>query len=189
LAHNGDLFRFAEMKFDLLEHIKPKLAQKIRGNTDSEWMYALTLSQLEDPLGDATPEQMGHAVAKMLAIIRKCRERLGIDISSPANLFLTNGHGLVAARFTFDYGCYPVDEPSRVHEMQLRYLSLWYTAGADYGFHDGEWKMRGGMKNAKSVMVASEPLTKDPTTWMEVPEYGLIHLDAERKLGSFEIDA
>lgn len=190
LAHNGDLFRFPELKFRLLEHLKPELARQIRGNTDSEWMYALVLSHLERP--DAGPDEVARAVVEMFRVVRKCREAVGIDVSSPANLFLTDGRSMVCARFTFDYGCYPVGDPSRVHEMQLRYLSCWYTAGRAYGFKDGEWKMAGGLENADSVMVASEPLTRDTSTWLEVPEYGLLCIDGrgERpQIKSMEIDA
>jgi glutamine amidotransferase len=190
LAHNGDLYRFPELKFALVEHLKPAIAQRIRGTTDSEWMYALLLSQLDSP-ERATAEEVARAVVKMLGVLRKCREAVGIEISSPTNLFLCNGQSLVAARFTFDYGCYPVESPEKVHEMQLRYLSLWYTAGASYGFSDGEWKMRGGFAGAKSVMVASEPLTRDLSTWVEVPAYGMIYVEPREtsaRISSLDID-
>jgi glutamine amidotransferase len=190
LAHNGDLFRFPELKFALLEHVKPELARRIKGNTDSEWMYALVMSQLERP--DASPEELARAVVAMLKVVRRCRDAVGIDVSSPANLFLSDGRSMVCARFTFDYGCYPTEDPSRVHEMQLRYLSCWYTAGRAYGFQDGEWKMGGDMRDATSVMVASEPLTKDTSTWLEVPEYGLLYIDGRGgrpMISSLEIDA
>ena len=51
LAHNGHLRQFARMRFSLLEHVLPELAQQIEGTTDSEWIYALVLSQLDDPYG------------------------------------------------------------------------------------------------------------------------------------------
>jgi hypothetical protein len=41
-------------------------------------------------------------------------------------------------------------------------------------------------------MVASEPLTKDTSTWLEVPEYGLLCIDGRGELPritSLEIDA
>jgi len=34
--------------------------------------------------------------------------------------------------------------------------------------------MRGGHENADSVIVASEPLTKDISSWLELPEYSLL---------------
>jgi predicted glutamine amidotransferase len=177
LAHNGDLFRFPEMKYALLEHVRPAIAQKIRGSTDSEWMYALLMSQLDDPTGESSCQVMAGAVDRMFRVVRKVRDAVGVDVSSPANLFLCDGRRLVAARFTFDYGCYPLEAPERVHKMQLRFLSLWFTTGSRYGLHDGEWKMAGGPERADSVMVASEPLTTDTGTWMEVPEYSLLYAE------------
>jgi len=50
----------------------------------------------------------------------------------------------------------------------------WFTVGRDYDFHDGEWKMIGGAANADSILVASEPLTVDTSTWLEVPEYSAL---------------
>src|SRR5258706_345016 len=54
LAHNGDLARFAEMKPQLFSHVKPEFAHLVKGTTDSEWIYALLVSQLEEPAGACT---------------------------------------------------------------------------------------------------------------------------------------
>ena len=51
LAHNGHLRQFARMRYSLVEHVRPELARHIEGTTDSEWIYALVLSQLDDPYG------------------------------------------------------------------------------------------------------------------------------------------
>jgi hypothetical protein len=90
------------------------------------------------------------------------------------NLFLTDGTQLAAVRYCFDFGCYPQD-PAEFLAGHLTYYSLWYTAGRDYGLHDGEWKMTGGSESATSVLVASEPLTRDTNAWVEVPEYSMLH--------------
>src|SRR5437870_6430819 len=49
LAHNGHLRQFPRMRYALVEHVDPALAERIEGTTDSEWIYALILSQLDDP--------------------------------------------------------------------------------------------------------------------------------------------
>jgi glutamine amidotransferase len=36
------------------------------------------------------------------------------------------------------------------------------------------WKMIGGANSADSVLVSSEPLTLDLSTWIEVPEYSAL---------------
>ncbi len=174
LAHNGDLARFAEMKPLLARHVKPEFLAQIHGTTDSEWIYAVFLSQLEDPVGPLTEAGFFRALEKTLSIIRDARQTLGITLSSSVNLFLANGRQLAAVRYCFDFGCYATPHPSRVHEANLSYLSLWYTLGRDYALHDGEWQMTGGAGNADSIIVASEPLTRDTSSWVELPEYSAL---------------
>jgi glutamine amidotransferase len=175
LAHNGDLARFAEMRPLLSPHLKPEFTAQIHGTTDSEWVYALIVSQLADPHRHPSADELAKAVERTLEIIRDARKQLGIAISSSLNLFIADGTQLAAVRYCFDFGCFPTDDAARLHEANLTYLSLWYTAGRDYGLHDGEWKMTGGSENATSILVASEPLTRDTAAWVEVPEYSMLH--------------
>lgn len=175
MAHNGDLARFADLKPALARHVPESLARHIRGTTDSEWIYALVLSGLRDPLAVPVGDELVEAIARALAIIRRERERLGIDLSSSANLFFADGTQLAAVRYCFDFGRYATEDAARVHEANLNFLSLWYTLGRDYGLHDGEWGMTGGAQAADSILVASEPLTRDVASWVEVPEYAVLH--------------
>ena len=174
LAHNGDLARFAEMRPALARHAKPEFARQIRGTTDSEWIYAVLVSRLKDPAARPSAEELHQALQETLEILRETRAALGIALASPVNLFITDGTQLAAARYCFDFGCYPLD-PAEFVTGHLNYYSLWYTAGRDYGLHEGEWKMTGGAENATSVLVASEPLTRDTAAWVEVPEYSMLH--------------
>jgi glutamine amidotransferase len=177
LAHNGDLTRFAELRPRLAGHVRPEIARQVRGTTDSEWIYALILSQIEEPRLPSTGPALVAAVRRAIAIIREERAELGIDTSSSLNLFITDGRQIAAVRYCFDFGRYPTADAARVHEANLSFLSLWYTAGRDYGLHDGEWRMTGGAEEADSILVASEPLTRDVASWVEVPEYSLLHAE------------
>jgi glutamine amidotransferase len=174
LAHNGDLAEFARMKPLLLAHIRPEFLAQIHGTTDSEWIYALLLSQLKEASREMEQEEIFSAIQDTLDIIRETRAQLGIAVSSSVNLFLANGSQLAALRYCFDFGCYRTEDPAKVHEANLNFLSLWYTLGRDYGLHDGEWQMSGGAENADSIIVASEPLTKDTSAWVELPEYAAL---------------
>ncbi len=174
LAHNGDLYRVEDMKRDLLSFIKPEIARHISGSTDSEWIYALILSQLADPRASPDGPELVDAVRRALAIIRDIRAKNSIEISSSVNLFIATGRNVLGVRYCFDFGCYLSESPERVHEANLSFLSLWYTTGRDFGLHEGEWKMIGGEETADSLLIASEPLTHDTTTWLEVPEYSAV---------------
>jgi glutamine amidotransferase len=174
MAHNGDLARFVDMKPLLAQYIKPQFLAQIHGTTDSEWIYALLVSQLEDPAGTLAADEMFEAIERTLEIIRAVRAKLGIRQSSSVNLFAANGSQVAAVRYCFDFGCYRTEDPAKVHEANLSFLSLWYTLGREYALHDGEWKMIGGAESADAIIVASEPLTRDTSSWIELPEYGAL---------------
>src|SRR5215218_9984313 len=170
-AHNGHLRQFPQMRYSLVEHVRPELARFIEGTTDSEWIYALLLSQLDDPYGVPRTEELAEATASTLRILRSVRDAHGIDTSSPVNVCVSTGQALVATRFSFDYGWYPADD--EMLETDLPFVSLWYSVGGEYALHDGAWQMTAG-DPPRSVIIASEPLTADSATWLEVPEYSML---------------
>jgi glutamine amidotransferase len=171
LAHNGHLREFARMRYDLVGHVDPTFVKHIEGTTDSEWIYALLLSQLDDPFGTPEADEIADAAVKALRIIRAIREKHEISTSSPVNLFVSTGTCLVATRFSFDYGWYP--DGDSMLETDLPYVSLWYTLGAEYRERDGEWQM-GASDRPESLLIASEPLTADTSRWLEAPEYSIL---------------
>jgi predicted glutamine amidotransferase len=185
LAHNGHLREFARMRYDLLRHIRPELAQRIQGSTDSEWIYALVLSQLGDPYGRPDARELAGATLSALRLLREVRALHGIDTSSPVNLCLTTGQALVATRFSFDYGWYPDEDV--LLETDLPYVSLWYTLGGEYARLNGSSAMSAS-DPARSLLIASEPLTLDTTTWLEVPEYSMITA-TRTSAGDLDFDA
>jgi glutamine amidotransferase len=173
LAHNGDLHHFSEMRFALFSHVKPAVAQRMTSMIDSAFLHALVLSQFEDPAGPFTCEQIHRAVEGALIVVRQVRGEHGIADSSSVNLLVSDGRSLVATRFTYDFGRF--DQPRM--QGAVDFLSQWYTYGDDYRFADGEWKMVG--ESGQSTLVASEPLTRDVSTWIEVPEYSALLVDRE----------
>lgn len=168
LAHNGSLSDFEKIKFDLLEYIDPKYSKKIRGTTDSEWIYAILLSQMESAT-KFDPNELVEALNKTFKILQKVRAKHNIAVTSPVNLFITNGEFIAATRFALDYGWISLESQSIEH---LAYHSLWYTYGESYGFYDKKYQMKGGKRSC--IIIASEPLTEDTNTWIEVPEYTLL---------------
>ena len=128
-------------------------------------------SGFEDPYGLPETRELADATANALRILRKVRATHGIDTSSPVNLCVSTGRSVVATRFSFDYGWYPDDDT--LLETDLPYVSLWYTTGGEYTRRNGESVMTGG-DGTRSLLIASEPLTVDTSTWLEVPEYTMM---------------
>ena len=76
LAHNGHLRQFPRMRYSLVEHVRPELAQRIEGTTDSEWIYALILSQLDDPYGLPETRELADATATPCASCARSAPRM-----------------------------------------------------------------------------------------------------------------
>lgn len=187
LAHNGSLSDFDNMRYELLEYIHPKYRKNIHGTTDSEWIYAIFLSCLLKEADVIDTNAVINAIIHTLKILHHVRQSSKITINSPVNLFISNGEFIAATRFVLDYGWQPVDDEPSPH---YTYHSLWYTYGESYGFYDNEYKMKGGEVNS-SIIIASEPLTEDTTTWLEVPEYTLViakQVNGEIKIISKDIN-
>lgn len=177
LAHNGDLHQFGEMRPHLQRHLRPEISRLVRTALDSEWIYALFLSRLAEPTAEHTAAELADALVETLEILGEVRRKLGIDVVSSVNLFVADGKAIVAARYAFEFGCYADVDPALLNPWQLEYLSLWYSLGRRYTCHDGEWKTIGGRESARAMLLASEPLTRDESTWLEVPEYSLVSFD------------
>jgi len=175
LAHNGDLHAFDAMRPRLQRHLRPEISALMRTSLDSEWIYALFLSRFADPTAEHRAAELADALVETLEILGSVRRELDLDVVSSANLFVADGKAIVAARYAFDFGCYAGDDPASIG--QLDYLSLWYSLGRRYACHEGEWKMLGGQESARAMLLASEPLTRDESTWLEVPEYSLVSFD------------
>jgi glutamine amidotransferase len=129
------------------------------------------LSQLADPFGLPDARELADATAGALRILRTVREAHGIAISSPVNLCVSTGQAIVATRLSYDYGWYPPED--EMLETDLPFVSLWYSIGGEYGNGDGAWRMTAGAP-PRSVIIASEPLTTDVSSWLEVPEYSML---------------
>lgn len=177
-AHNGDLFNHNAIKYDVIKYVKPQFKSQIFGTTDSELMYALFISQLKTAEGHQTIEEIFAALLDTIEILKKVRKKNRIAISSPLNMFISNGRVIVATRYIMDYGHFGMQVVT--HEVDTQYNSLWYTFGESYGQQDEQFKMTLCDRNT-SIIIASEPLTHDTTTWVEVPEYAFIAAEIENK--------
>jgi glutamine amidotransferase len=175
LAHNGQLARFEETKWGLVPHIAPSLLRSIRGSTDSEWLYALVLSQLQDPFADLSTSDMSRALGRAFSIVGKVRRDLGIRTFSPMNVFLSDGNDILAACYTFDLRSRE-GLPDDYHVPDESVLRIWYSLGHSYGLHDGEWRLLQEGGDPTSCIIASEPLTRDHASWCEVPMQHFVYV-------------
>lgn len=172
-AHNGVLTGFSILKQDFTKYIKPEIFNQISGTTDSEWLYALFLSQLDNLGEENSIQELSEALINMLRLVRFLRNKRKINTASPMNIFISDGTHILCLRFVFDYGHFKPN-PERSGSY---YTSLWFTFGYEYKATEDSFSMSLGEKNIESIIIASEPLTLDPSTWLELPEYTLLTVE------------
>lgn len=187
MAHNGDLFGHDLIKHELLRDIDPELRRQIQGTTDSETIYAMVMSELRK-MADDGPNALVEAVRRTVARLEDIRERNGLDRSSSLNLFFSDGSSVVGLRYCFNFGNYPlVDGGEPEFDATRSYLSLWFTMGEAFTEDEYGWRMAGAPDSHGAVLVASEPLTRDVTGWVEVPEYTFLIVEPMTGVSMVEV--
>jgi glutamine amidotransferase len=163
MMHNGGIGGFKKIKLALLNKLKPQFFENIRGQTDSEILFALWLSHLKD-LHQTTQESMIEAWEDTLTTLKTLQDEVGSKDPTYINVMITNGEVLLGIRYSrFD------NSP----------LTLHYSEGSAFIHHHGNCQMlptHPGEQN-HAVIVASEKLTGDTPEWKEVPAQHFIFVD------------
>ena len=170
LAHNGHLRDFARMRYDLVRHFRPELAERIEGTTDSEWIYALALSQLEDPYGVPEPRELADAAAATLRLLREVRARHGIDTSSPVNMCLTTAKGSSPRGSRSTTAGIPTRTPCSRRTCRTSASGTRSVASTCTRRRVGDGGQRFAALAADRLRAAHDR----HLTWLEVPEYSMI---------------
>ncbi len=173
LAHNGHLREFARMRYDLVEHVRPELAQQHRGD-----------DRLRVDLRARALAARGSATAMPEA--RELADADGRRAAPPAR-------GPGAARDRHLVAGEPVPHHGRGAGRDALLVRLRLVPGRGRAARDRPAvRAASGTRSAastcsataarrwrpsdvpRSLLIASEPLTLDTSTWLEVPEYSMI---------------
>jgi glutamine amidotransferase len=100
-AHNGDIRNFDTHREALLAEVGSKFRRFILGDTDSEILFFVFLTQLAAAAGETSNPSLEHAITALRACIRRVREIC--DNGDPAQnalltVMATNGEMLVATQ-------------------------------------------------------------------------------------------
>ncbi|WP_370086145.1 class II glutamine amidotransferase [Ekhidna sp.] len=169
--HNGDIGGFRKIKRPLIHQLSEEAFQHIKGSTDSEHFFAILIDELirlqHLEHWDRLPTAMMSAIKKVIALIHEH----GGDEHSYMNMVLTDGHLAVAVRFTTD--------PDYADSL---YLNL----GKKYVCENGVCFMMDPGYHEKSVVISSEPLSKDPG-WEKVAVNSMVLVEEGKIRDKMEI--
>lgn len=163
--HNGEVAEFTKIKRRLQAAVSDEIFNSVKGNTDSEWAFALFLSKLPDPNAKSfTYHILKDAMLATIATINEYHEDAGVKEPSLMNFCITDGETVVATRY--------------ISSRKDAAASLWFSSGTSFSEYapGGHYKMFKEDKRENIIMVASEPLTFEKADWMEIKTNNMIVL-------------
>lgn len=164
MMHNGSIENFEEIRRPLLEKISDERFNWIKGQTDSEHIFALFLDYLLDETDDPDFDDFCDAFHRTFNDLYELKEKYGLEHPSLLNLMVTNGHIVAGSRYI-------------THE-RLQPHSLYISEGRKYECEDGVCRMiKTGQDREKAILVVSEKLTGRAEDWNEVEKNHFLMVD------------
>jgi predicted glutamine amidotransferase len=169
-AHNGDIPRFEEVRGRLLDLVDARLRRFVMGDTDSEVVFFVFLTELARVVGRGKRAELGHAMTALRTTVKRVRElcdgRPGVE-NSLLTLLATDGENLVAAHGGKElyYSTYKTRCSDR---EQCPSLSAVCEAPSTTGF-------------VNHFIVSSEPLQGD-NGWIALEPGDIVGVDREMQV-------
>ncbi|MBL7874841.1 MAG: class II glutamine amidotransferase, partial [Cyclobacteriaceae bacterium] len=160
MAHNGGVEEFGKIKRHLRQPLSDDLYNWIKGQTDSEHIFAYLLNHLFNNHQSISPETVVDAFEHTYRDLKKMMHKYGIEEPAYLNMVVTNGLFMVATRYCSDSN----QEP----------LTLYHSEGSRYVVEDGITRLEAPEDNDQSVLIVSEKLSDDKNWTMIPPNHFVI---------------
>lgn len=154
MMHNGGVEEFGKIKRKLREPLTDELYNWIKGQTDSEHIFAYLLNHLFNHHQTITPEAVVDSFEHTFRDLKKMMADTGIKEAAYLNMCFTNGLFVVATRFVTD----PKEEP----------LTLYHSEGSRFVVEDGVSRLMAPADDDQAVLIVSERLS-DSKDWTLIP--------------------
>jgi len=154
MAHNGGVENFGRIKRHLRNPLSDEIYNWIKGQTDSEHIFAYLLSYHFKNHTTVSPETVVDAFENTFRFVKKLMSEHGIQEPAYLNMVATNGLFIVGTRYCSD----PKEEP----------LTLYHSEGSRYVVEDGTTRLEAPEDDDHAVLVVSEKLTDDKG-WTMIP--------------------
>lgn len=163
MMHNGGVENFSRIKRNLREPLSDHLYNWIKGQTDSEHLFAYLLNHLlGEKAAEITAEEVMTAFERTFTDLKVIMKKEGIHEPAYLNMVVTNGSFIVGTRYTTDPSCEP--------------LTLYHSEGARYVVEDGKSFLMAPSDDDQAVLVVSEKLTEE-SHWTAIPPQHFVVVD------------
>ncbi len=167
--HNGSIGGFEAIKRSLRHSLSDEIYHSIRGQTDSEHLFAVFLDIYKKKKVKASTQALSETLRDAIGFVEDLKKAKGIKETSYLNLVLSDGESTVAARF--------------ISDSSIEALSLYYSTGSRYVCEEGVCHMVEASGDDRSVLIVSERITSGREDWRPVPKNHFITVDPHLKVG------
>jgi glutamine amidotransferase len=155
MAHNGGVENFTRIKRDLRAGLTDELYNWIKGQTDSEHIFAFLVSRILSEHETISPDAVVEAFEYTFQTLKTLMAKHDIKEEAYLNMVVTNGQFIVGTRYVTN----PNEDP----------LTLYHSEGGRYVVEDGITHMMAPEDDDQAVLVVSEKLTED-AHWTMIPK-------------------
>ncbi len=152
--HNGRITDFDKIKRKLRRMLRNDTYDIIKGTTDTEHAFALYLNHLPEDLSKVGPVLLKQAMLDTIAQLNEWTREVATEESSHYNFAVTDGHTIVATRYT--------DQPQYSAE------TLYFSRGERFECLGDVCRVISTRDKPHAIIIASEPLTPE-ARWEPIP--------------------
>jgi glutamine amidotransferase len=153
--HNGGIENFSLVKRKIREPLSDEMYNWIKGQTDSEHIFAYLLNYLLKNHKTVSEDAVIDAFEHTFRFINQLMKDAGIKDAAYLNMMVSNGSFFVGTRYVSD----PNEEA----------LTLYHSEGSRYVVEDGVTRMEAPADDDHAVLIVSEKLTDDKD-WTMIPK-------------------
>ncbi|MBT8076220.1 MAG: class II glutamine amidotransferase [Gammaproteobacteria bacterium] len=172
MMHNGIVPGFPTIKRRLLGLLNDEMFLWIKGQTDSEHIFALLMQYLNDykaANGTVSVENVRQGFQKTFDVIQELKQAAGIgDEVSTFNMMITDGYRICGTRFSSD------------PERETR--TLYYAAGSRFSCENGVSNMVQDQSDDRAVVIVSEKLNDHREEWTSIPPNHFISVESNMNI-------
>jgi glutamine amidotransferase len=170
MMHNGGIPGFIDIKRDIINRLSNHFYTWIKGQTDSEHVFALFMQNVSNNSNGKEGSEIGLDVLTenfkiTFEQIEELKAMRGIKKPSTYNMVISDGRRLIATRYSSD----PHNE-SR---------TLYYAKGKKYECDGNICRMIPESENPKSMLVVSEKLDEFVDEWIPIPDNYALRIEED----------
>ncbi|MCA1779266.1 MAG: class II glutamine amidotransferase [Xanthomonadaceae bacterium] len=171
--HNGDVQAFSKIRRPLMDSLSDSGFSSVRGNTDSEHMFAIAMEHLRGHEDESSCDLLAEALHATVKRILELLDKHAPNTHAYLNLVLTDGENAAACRFSTDENY--ID-------------SLYINQGSRYLCDNGVCVMAEPGDDGSAVLISSEPLNDGPR-WKAIPRNHVALVSSDRSVSLRELSA